>query len=480
MNKPIIRVFAVQLVLFGLLAYFTTRWTVIDRAQLQDNPQNKRELLAQQRIARGSILAASGNVLAQSVRRSDGTYARRYPDNGLFAQAVGYSYLNPGTAGLERFYNGQLTGRTAGFEQTLRKLQGKRQQGNDLHTALDPQAQQVALDQLAGRPGAVVALDPRTGKVKVMASVPSYDPNVLRSAKATSTLNAAPGAPLLNRTTAGLYPPGSTFKVVTAAAALDSGLFQPTSTVNGNNGVLISGVPLNNDGGQSYGQIDLTTALTQSINTVWAQVGERVGKTRMSLYMQRFGFGSPVPVDLPADERLASGDYCTSSGRRRLVVATDSCVDIGRTAMGQDKLLATPLQMAMVASAVANHGILMRPQIATRTVDPDGRTAFENTSQQYSRVMSSATADKLTVMMTKVVQEGTGTAAALTGIDVAGKTGTAERDVANNITQPWFIAFAPAADPQIAIAVTIEQTVGGFGGTDAAPIAKAVMESLLR
>jgi len=480
MNKPIIRVFAVLLVLFGLLAYFTTRWTVIDRAQLQDNPQNKRQLLAQQKIERGTIIAGPGTILARSVKRPDGTYSRRYPTAGLFAQSVGYSFLNPGTAGLERFYNGELTGRTQGLDQTLRKLQGKREQGNDLQTALDPQAQQIALDQLAGRAGAVVALDPQTGRVKVMASVPGYDPNLLRSAKATSALNSAPGAPLLNRTTAGLYPPGSTFKVVAATAAIDSGLFEPSSVVNGDNGVVISGVPLNNDGGEAYGDIDLTTALTQSVNTVWAQVGERVGKRRMNRYMERYGFGSPVVVDLPADERLASGDYCTVNGRRKIVSATASCVDIGRTAIGQDKLLTTPLQMAMVASAIANRGVLMRPAIGTRTIDPEGRTAYQNKPEQFSRVMSAASADKLTAMMTRVVQEGTGTAAALDGIDVAGKTGTAERDVINNITQPWFIAFAPATDPQIAIAVTIEKTVGGFGGTDAAPIAKAVMESLLR
>lgn len=313
-----------------------------------------------------------------------------------------------------------------------------------------------------------------------MASIPSYDPNVLRSAKQTARLNSAPGAPLLNRTTAGLYPPGSTFKVVTAAAAIDSGLYEPSSTVNGDNGIEISGVPLNNDGGQSFGEVDLTTALTQSINTVWAQVGERVGKRRMGRYMERFGFGSPAPVDLPASERLASGLYCSPDGNRELVSPTDSCVDIGRASIGQDKLLTTPLQMAMVASAVANRGILMRPGIATRTIDPEGRTAYENTPQRFSRVMSVASAEKLTAMMQRVVQEGTGTAAALTGIEVAGKTGTAERDVINNITQPWFIAFAPASDPQVAIAVTIEKTVGGFGGTDAAPIAKAVMESLLR
>lgn len=476
MNAPIVRVFGVTLVLFALLVAFTSRWAVFERDDLQDNPQNKRALIEQQRIDRGRILAADDQTLARSVRRQDGAYTRRYPLNGLFAHPVGYSYLNPGTAGLERFYNGQLTGRSQGLQNTLRRLQGKRRQGDDLRTALDPAAQQVALDQLAGRPGAVVALDPRTGRVKVMASVPGYDPNTLRSAAQTTRLNTAPGSPLFNRVTQAGYPPGSTFKVVTAIAAIDSGKYEPTSVVDGSNGVKISGVPLNNDGGEDFGNIDLTTALTNSVNTVWAQVGEDVGARTMQKYMGRLGFGRQVAVDLPSSERRASGEFCDG----RFVRATNPCVDVGRMAIGQDKLQTTPLQMAMVAASVANGGSLMRPFLATRAVDPEGRTTLTNDPQELARVMSPATARKITAMMTRVVQEGTGTAAALQGIEVAGKTGTAERDVAQNITTPWFIAFAPASDPQVAIAVTIERSVGGFGGTEAAPIARAVMESLLR
>ncbi len=459
-----------------MLVFFTSRWAVIDRGELQDNPQNKRAQIEQQKIDRGLIIADDGTTLARSVQRSDGTYTRRYPVQGLFAQTVGYSYLNPGTAGLERFYNGELSGRSSGLQQTLRRLQGKDRRGNDLRTALDPGAQRIALDQLAGRAGAVVALDPRTGRVKVMASVPGYDPNDLRSAAATNRLNRAPGAPLLNRNTQAGYPPGSTFKVVTAIAAIDSGKFDPASIVDGSNGVKISGVPLNNDGGADFGPIDLTTALTNSVNTVWAQVGEQVGGRTMQRYMDRLGFDRQVPVDLPGSERRPSGPVCG----RRFVSATNPCVDVGRMAIGQDKLQVTPLQMAMVAASVANGGVLMRPVIGTRAIDPDGRTALSNDPESFSKVMSASTAKKVTNMMTRVVQEGTGTAAALAGIDVAGKTGTAERDVGQNITQPWFIGFAPADDPRVAVAVTIERTVGGFGGTDAAPIARAVMESLLR
>jgi penicillin-binding protein A len=480
MNAPLVRTFGVLVVLFGVLVFFTAKWTVIDRSQLQDNPKNRRALLEQQRIARGTIYAADGSVLARSTKRSDGTYTRAYPRKGLFAHAVGYDFLLPGFAGLERFYNGPLTGRSTGLAGTLKRLQGHGDEGDDLRTSLDPAAQSIATQMLAGRAGAVVALDPSTGRVKVMASSPGYDPNVLANEKATKALNSAEGAPLLNRTTVGLYPPGSTMKVVTAIAAIDSGAFEPNSVVSGKSPVTISGTPLANHGGTDYGNIDLTTALTQSVNTVWAQVAEKLGKKTMRTYMDRLGFGRTIDVDLPADERLASGPYCDKGGKRTLVEPTDDCVDIGRTAIGQAKLLTTPLQMAQVAASVANGGILMRPVIATRALDGDGRTTLENEPRVLSRVMSRATADKVTAMMQKVVQEGTGTAAALQGIDVAGKTGTAEIDVKRNIAQPWFIAFAPASAPRVAIAVTLEHIVGGFGGTDAAPIAKAVMESLLQ
>ena len=480
MNGPIVRVFGVVLVLFAVLMYFTTRWTVIERDDLRDNPLNKRALLQQQRVARGAIIAADGSTLARSIKRRDGAYTRRYPQDGRFAQAVGYSFLNPGNSGLEREYNGELLGRDVGLDRALRRLQGGEERGSDLRTALDPVAQQVALDALGGRTGAVVVLDPRSGRVKVAASVPGYDPNVLRGIKAQAQLNRAPGAPLLNRVTAGLYPPGSTMKVVTAIAALDSGRFTPGSVLDGDSGKKISGVPLANFGRRDYGRIDLTTALTNSVNTVWAQVGEQLGKATMERYMKRLGFYDKAEVDLPEDERLTSGTYCRKDGDLQLVAATDGCVDIGRAAIGQDVLLASPLQMAMVASAVANGGRLMRPVMATRAIDADGRTTLENEPSELERVMKPETAAAVTQMMTRVVQEGSGTAAALAGIDVAGKTGTAERDVARNITQPWFIGFAPADNPRVAVAVTIEKTPGGFGGTVAAPIAKAVMESLLR
>lgn len=477
MNAPIARVFVLVVALFALLVVFTSRWTVFEQRSLQDNPLNKRQVLENEMIARGDIRAADGSVLAHSIKRRDGTYVRRYPTPSIFAHAVGYSYLNPGQAGLEQSRNDELTGKTSELSTIADQLAGKKPVGNDVYTTLNPKAQQVALNGLAGRKGAVVALNPQTGAVEVLASVPGFDENALQSASATARLNTDPAAPLFDRVTQAGYPPGSTFKVVTAIAALDSGRFTPSSVLSGKSPITISGTPLANDNNQQFGDIDMTTALTQSVNTYFAQVAVKLGKATMRRYMRRLGFDQRVPVDLPADQRAASGERLHG----RILDPTSRYVDVGRMGIGQDKLAVTPLQMAMVAAAVANGGVLVRPHITDRIVDQDGRTVRRIGTQEIDRVMSPQTANEVRDMMKNVIKEGTGTAAALSGIDVAGKTGTASvGPTGANLTQPWFIAFAPADHPRVAVAVTVERTVGGFGGTVAAPIAKSVMEALLR
>lgn len=262
-------------------------------------------------------------------------------------------------------------------------------------------------------------------------------------------------------------------KVVTATAALDSGEFEPDSTLEANSGVEISGVPLENAGGADFGTIDMETALTNSVNTYWAQVGEQLGTETMYRYMDRFGFNAEPPLDYPSFQLAASGEYADG----RLLGPGSDQIDVGRMAIGQDKLGVTPLQMAMVAAAVANGGELMEPRLWSKVIDTDGRERKLNPERQ-SRVMSEDTAETLTGMMTDVVNEGTGGAAALATDQVAGKTGTAEIDVAAGINQAWFIGFAPADDPEIAIAATVERT-SGQGGTVAAPIAQEVLQVLL-
>jgi peptidoglycan glycosyltransferase len=474
MNAAITRVFVFFMVLFAVLVAFTSSWTVFGAEGLRDNPKNRRELLEEQKIRRGLIRAGDETVLARSLKQPDESYVRSYPQGRLFSHAVGYSFVRQGRAGLERFYDDDLSGRTSDFGSLIDRLSGSQKEGDNLLTTLNPSAQRVALQQLGGRKGAVVALNPRTGAVEVMASVPGYDPNAIKNEVAFEALNRDDNAPLLNRNTQSGYPPGSTFKVVTAIAAIDSGKYTPDSRVSGRNGKVISGVPLNNDGGESFGEITLTEALTHSVNTVFGEVGENVGKLTMKKYMDRLGFGAPVEIDLPRDERAASGER----RRGRIIPATSRFVDVGRMAIGQDKLTVTPLQMAMVAASVANGGKLMKPHIADRVVDRDGRTVRTIGPEEMSQVMSPKTASEVGAMMAQVVKEGTGTAAALEGIDVAGKTGTAEVDHGCP-NQLWFIAFAPVQDPQVAIAVTVECGTG-FGGTVAAPIAKAVMQELLK
>jgi penicillin-binding protein A len=475
-NTPIQRLYVLVLLLFAVLVYFTSRNAVFDASALRDNALNKRTLLEEQRIHRGTIRAADGTVLARSVKQRGGVYSRRYPTGGLFGHAIGYSFTTLGRAGLERYRNDDLTGKRNELSSVIDQLRGHRQTGDSVVTTLDPAAQRAAYQALAGRKGAVVALDPRTGAVKVMASEPEFDPNALRGPGTYSKLaNDNANKPLVNRATQFGYAPGSTFKVVTASAAIDSGRFTPQSTVDGKNGVKISGVPLQNDYNQSFGPIDLTTALAKSVNTVYAQVAEKVGKQTMRKYMERFGFDAKPQLDYPADQMSSSGEYRNG----KLIPPTSRFVDVGRMGIGQDKLAVTPLQMAEVAAAVANGGKLMKPHFTDRIVDTDGRTVERIKPAVQSSVMKPSTASAVTAMMEGVVNSGTGTQAQIPGVRVAGKTGTAETQIGKTTNNVWFIAFAPADNPRVAIAVTLEHQIG-FGGDLAAPVAKTVMESLLK
>jgi peptidoglycan glycosyltransferase len=478
MNAPILKLFGLVLVLFAALVAMTSYNSVINAKEYRENRLNARPQIEQQRVRRGIIRARDDTVLARSVQGSDTLYRRRYtPTARLFAHAIGYDYLRIGRAGLERSRNDTLAGERNELTSIVDELRGKRREGDNVVTNLDPRAQRLARDLLGGRKGSVVALEPATGKVRVMVSTPGYNPNALRSQRVFEALNRDDAnAPLLNRATQGGYVPGSTFKVVTAAAALDSGQFTPDSVVSGRSPIVVSGTPLSNFSGEQFGSIALTTALTHSVNTVWAQVAERLGHDRMADYMKRFGFDSDLPLDYPDGQMLASGVY----DEGKLLSSKSKRVDIGRVGIGQERLRVTPLQMATVAATVANGGVRMKPRLTSRIVDVDGRTVERVKPEKAERVMSASAARQLTEMMANVVREGTGTAAALEGIEVAGKTGTAELNIARHINQPWFIGFAPRNEPKVAVAVTIQNVVGGQGGIVAAPIAKRVMQELLR
>jgi penicillin-binding protein A len=479
-NRQITQLFGLFALLFAVLVVFTSRWTVLEAQSLADKPSNRRALIQEERVPRGVIYARDDKtVLAKSIPHGRGqsrVFSRIYPSGPLFSHAIGYSFITNGRRGLEQSRNDDLAGREDEFSSILSGLESRRKEGFDLVTNLDPAGQKAAIQGLGGQKGAVVAIEPATGKVRVMASVPGFDANQVPDGFAR--LNRDLNKPLFNRATQELYPPGSTFKVVTATAALDSGKATPASIFDGHSPRTISGAPLANAGGENFGPITLTDALTNSVNTVFAQVGERVGRKTLLEYMDRYGFNEKPKLDYPDDQMVRSG---IRNAKGELVDSATG-FDTGRVAIGQGGLegaiTVTPLQMAEVAATVANGGKLMKPRFTDRIVRKDGRVKERVEPDLQTQVMKPETAKQLGEMMSKVVEEGTATAGALEGIRVAGKTGTAE--VANRTAnQAWFIAFAPVDNPKIAIAVTIERTQGQ-GGTVAAPIAKQVLQTLLK
>jgi peptidoglycan glycosyltransferase len=490
-NRQITRVAVAALVLLASLIVATTYWQSWAAAGLADRQDNAIQRVAQFQIKRGQIYAADGHtLLARRISRKvqgKTLYFRRYPYGGLFSHVVGYSTQVRSRAGLERSMNDYLTASNANLstvlDRTLDKLRGTTIEGNDLILTLRPGAQRLAYQQLAGRCGSVVALEPKTGRVLVMASSPTYDPNLMerKGGYARILRTQAPcssPSPLVNRATFGQYIPGSIFKAVTASAALDTGKYTPESSFVDPGYCVEYGRKVTNYSDQSgpavYGRVSLVQALVNSINSVFCNIGKQMGPKPIVDYMKRYGFYSVPPLETPVNERRASGLY--DKGK---LFEPDNAgeVDPGRLAFGQERLQVTPLQMAMVAAGIANGGVVMQPFVVQKVRAPDGQIIRKTRPHELGRAISPKTAQELTSMMTSVVQSGTGTAAQVPGVQVAGKTGTAETGVAGRNTV-WFICFAPAEDPKIAVAVMVEAQ-NSTGGQTSAPIAKAVLQALL-
>lgn len=491
MNRQIARLALISLFLIAALIVATTYWQTWAAAGLADRQDNAIQRVAEFSIKRGVIRAADGTILAQNraKRTKSGqiVYFRRYATSGLFAHVVGYSTQSRSRAGLEASENDFLTGSNTNLKtviaKTLDKLRGATIKGNDVWLTLRPAAQRVAMAQLRGKCGSAVALDPRTGALLVMASTPTYDPNLVESNfNAISHIQApcSPPSPLLNRATNGLFTPGSSFKVITAAAALDSGRYTINSSFDDKGYCVEYGKQVHNfaDQGRAeiFGRVNFLQALQHSINAVFCDIGKAIGATEILNATKRFGFYSDPPLETPGNERTASGLY--DHGRLFDPNRPQFQVDPGRLAFGQERMLTTPMQMAMVAAAVANHGVIMRPYAVGRVTAPGGGVVTYTSPHTYRRAMKTTTADALNQMMQAVVTGGTGTAAQIPGIRVAGKTGTAETGGPGTPNTAWFIAFAPADAPRIAVAVVLQNQTGA-GGTTAAPIAKAIMQALL-
>jgi peptidoglycan glycosyltransferase len=490
MNRQIARLALVGIGLVAALIVATTYWQTWATAGLADRQDNEIQRVAQFSIKRGLIRAADGTILATNRKKrvaGQTLYFRRYPQHGLFAHIVGYSTQSRSRSGLEASENDYLTGSNANLhtvlDTTLNRIRGATIKGNDLWLTMRPGAQKVAMEQLAGKCGSVVALDTRTGAVLVAASRPTFDPNLVESnfgAINNIRASCSPPAPLLNRATDGLFVPGSIFKVVTSAAALDSGRYTIDSRFVDRGYCIEYGKQVRNFGDMSgpevFGSVDFLQALEHSINAVFCEIGKTIGAGRILGTSKQFGFYADPPLETPGNERSPSGLY--NHGRLFYPKNPSTQVDPGRLAFGQERMLTTPLQMAMVAGAVANRGVVMKPYVVGRVTGPGGGVIKRTHPEKYRRAMRTSTANEITRMMEAVVTGGTGTAAQIPGIQVAGKTGTAETGGAGTLNTTWFIAFAPANAPRVAIAVVLQNQTGA-GGTTAAPIARAVMQALL-
>jgi peptidoglycan glycosyltransferase len=468
----------------------TTYWQTWAAASLAERQDNSIRRVAEFSIDRGLVFSFEPRTrLARNRQRVvDGKtlFFRRYPYGPLAAHVVGYSTVGRSRTGLERSLNDFLTASNSNlstvFDKTLDELRGKAVQGNDVVTTLDLDAQEVASDALGSSCGAVVALGPRTGKLLVAASSPSFDPNLVEESFdriEAITADCTPAAPLVNRATAGLYVPGSTFKVVTAAAALESKKFTPDSTFVDPGYCTVYGKRVNNfDTSSPFGTIDLTNALAYSVNSVFCNIGKELGAKRILDTAKAFGFYERPPLETPADERLASGLY---DDGRLFYPKVDANVDAGRMAFGQERMLMTALQNAMVAGAIGVGGRLMEPHVVDRIVAPGGKVIERQRPRLIRRAVSKETADAVAEMMRLAVERGTGTAAQISGYSIGGKTGTGETGVPGSNTT-WFIAFAGDDDespPRLAIAVVL-QNQSGTGGSTAAPIAREVMQAILQ
>jgi peptidoglycan glycosyltransferase len=494
-NDRIRRVAVVGIVLLAALVLGTTYWQTWAQGQLAAQKDNAIQLVAQFKIDRGVIRASNGEVLALNrVLKKNGNtyYLRHYPTGKLAAAVVGYSTQGRSRSGLERSLNDYLTSSNSDLhtvlERTLNSLEGKTVKGNSVLLTLRTGPQFVAQRALGTLCGAAVALDVKTGKVLVMATSPTYNPNLVEHHfdQIDKTRGQCSGAaPLLNRATAGGYLPGSSFKLVTAAAALDSGKFTPDSPFFDPGYCTEFGKPVYNFGLESggperFGNVTLAQGLQHSINSVFCNVGKALGAKKILEQAKKFGFYSTPPLETPPDERRASGLYnCDKQGKCRLFYPQhDYQVDPGRLAFGQERLQVTPLQMAMVAAAIGNGGVVMKPYVVDKILKPGGGTLVQTHPQELGRAISPQTASELNTMMQAVVTGGTGTNAQIPGVAVAGKTGTAETGKPG-VNQVWFVCFAPADNPRYAVAVTVENQLHKTGGEVAAPIAKSILQTLL-
>lgn len=455
-NKKIIRVLVVVSIMFLALVSYLLYFNMFSAEKVASNPYNKRQWEDERFVKRGSIYDRDGEVLAETIIDGD-SRTRSYPKGHLYSHIIGYYSRVYGKSQLEMKYDKQLLGH-GDINITFNELRS----GYDLNLTIDNDLQEYAYKQLDGRRGAIVAIEPETGKILAMVSYPDFDPSTDAVEKNWKDIVEREDSPLLARATGGLYPPGSTYKIVTAATAYNAGYSDKTFE---DNGVFKQGgLKVSNYGGESYGTINVRKAFEVSSNFAFCTLGYELGAQNVKDAAEAFGVNKDIDTDIPVSKSRIDYKRMTNE-------------DAALVSIGQGQLLMTPLHVAMLGAAVANNGKMMKPYLVNTITTSSGLTLSTTKPTVFCQPMSAECASYMNGLMIDVVKEGTGKSAAISGITVAGKTGTAENE--NEKDHAWFVGYAPAEKPTIAVAVMLEND-GRSGGASAAPIAKKVMTKYLK
>lgn len=455
-NKKIIRVLVVVALMFLSLVTYLLYFNMFSAEKVASNPYNKRQWEDERYVVRGSIYDRNGEVLAKTEVNGD-ERTRVYPYGHLYSHVIGYYSKVYGKTQLEMKYDKELLGH-GDISINFNELRS----GYDLHLTIDNDLQSYAYDQLKGRNGAVVALEPSTGKILAMVSYPDFNPSASALEQNWNSIVERKDSPLLARATNGLYPPGSTYKIATTVAAYNAGY--ATHTFEDNGSFKLDDFKVENYGGKSYGNIDLKTAFEVSSNAVFCSLGYELGSENILSNAEGFGINKDINIDIPV-------------AKSKIEYKKMSNADAALVSIGQGQLLMTPLHVAMMGASVANNGSMMKPYLVDSITTSSGMTIGTARQESLYMPMSSMCAGYLNELMTGVVKEGTGKSAAISGITVAGKTGTAENETDKD--HAWFVGYAPAENPQIAVAVLLEYD-GGAGGSNAAPIARNIIRRYLK
>lgn len=457
LNKRLVFVMIFFVILFMFLTLYLVYFQLFKAKAIADDSHNRRLWLNEDLVKRGSIYDRNGNVLAYSQKDESGKQVRIYNYPESSAPVTGYSSTTYGKTGIEKSYNKELLAISGENFSQFRKMVVKNDTGNDLHLSIDQNIQNIIFNYLKGYKGSCVVMNPSTGQVLAMVSTPSFNPNTLDND--WNNLIQTTDGRLVNRATQGLYRPGSAFKIVTAASILDNKI---DTGYNDEGSEIVQGYEIKNYGDQVFGSLDLRGAFINSANTYFANKAINLGKDELAKTSESFAFNKDYKFDLDKNKSVIPFKDLNEA-------------DLAMTGFGYGKTQVTPLHMTMVTSAIANNGLMMKPRILDKITNKEGDTVFEAEEEILSKATSEKTANTIRDLMVEVVNSGTGRAAYLDWVQLAGKTGTADK--ADGNIDAWFVGFAPAYEPKIAFAIVIEDSQG-TGGEVAAPIAGNIIRDI--